>query len=56
MEPSLEKNVHQENDLGMLFIKELGLFLKIHQDSKGKFVNVPKHGKCYLSQEIEEKP
>ena len=48
--PSLEKNVHQENDFGMLFIRELGVIVKVHQDSKGKFVKVPKLGKCYLNE------
>ena len=39
-------------DLGMLFIPELGLFAKIHRDEKGEYIHLPGYGskKFYLKE------
>jgi len=39
-------------DLGMLFIPELGLLVKIHRDKRGEYVHLPGHGskKFYLKE------
>jgi len=40
---------------GMLFIPELGLLVKIHRDTKGEYVHLPRHGskKFYLKEASE---
>jgi hypothetical protein len=46
----------QEIDLGMLYFPEFHLVARIHQDKKGRFVKIPKLGKCYIEQQKETAP
>lgn len=41
-----------ESDLGMIYIAQLHLVAKVHADSKGKFVKIPRFGKCYIEMKV----
>jgi len=42
-------------DLGMLFIPELGLLVKIHRDENGEYIHLPGHGsKKFYLKEVSE--
>ena len=50
------RNDQPSEDLGMLFIPELGLFVKIYRDNRGLYVYLPRFGtrKFYLKEGSEK--
>lgn len=49
------RNDQPSEDLGMLFIPELGLLVKIHRDEKGLYVHLPRFGtrRFYLKEMVK---